>query len=545
MTYRNAEGEASNAVQDKPDTDVFQPFFTISRELLCIAGMDGRFRKVNPAWTTVLGYTEDELCERPFVDFVHDDDRASTIAESAKLADGVHTLFFENRYRCKDGSYKWLQWTATPSIENDTIYAVARDITEQRAITDQLRDREARLNAIVERAVEGILTFWEDGSIETINASAERIFGRSAAEVVGRDIGLLLPNALRSQGAAEGSRLDVSPSMVEREVEGLRRDGAAFPVEMTVAEIRGGERRLFLGIARDVSERKKVEGSRSVVMAREAHQLGRILTSSGILHDLGNALTGIGARAVDAHAIVQREEILKKLSRTADYLRTNLAGLEAGLGLEKARALVDLVAMIASGQAKVRGEALASMEKLFAFLSHAQELLTAHRAASGAGSGPARETMSLRKLLLDAQMMMSDSVAQRGGSIATRCDADVPNVIVERSRFMQVVINLIKNAVEATGAAPLGRPLEITLTAETRERGVRVEVRDNGVGFERDAEELFADGFSTKRRGSGLGLGAARRVIQSMGGTLELSSEGAGKGAAARITLPKEMLANE
>jgi PAS domain S-box-containing protein len=105
-------------------------YFTLSIELLCIAGTDGYFKRLNPAWEKVLGYSPKELMAKPFLEFVHPADRQATIQESEKLGKGLDTVSFENRYQCKDGSYKWLLWSATHSAEQQTIYAVARDITE-------------------------------------------------------------------------------------------------------------------------------------------------------------------------------------------------------------------------------------------------------------------------------------------------------------------------------------------------------------------------------------------------------------------------------
>lgn len=107
-------------------------FFTLSLDLLAIAGDDGYFKRLNPAWERVTGYSMDELMATPYVDFVHPDDREATIAEAQKLLTGVDTLSFENRYRCKDGSYRWLLWTSTPAPGHRLIYAAARDITERK-----------------------------------------------------------------------------------------------------------------------------------------------------------------------------------------------------------------------------------------------------------------------------------------------------------------------------------------------------------------------------------------------------------------------------
>ena len=115
-------------------------FFTLSLDMLCIADFNGYFKRVNPSWTTTLGYTLDEMVTQPFLNFVHPDDRAATLAETAKLTSGGNTVLFENRYRCKDGSYRWLMWTATPCVDQQRIYAAARDVTERKQAEIALRE---------------------------------------------------------------------------------------------------------------------------------------------------------------------------------------------------------------------------------------------------------------------------------------------------------------------------------------------------------------------------------------------------------------------
>src|ERR1700722_10712918 len=114
-------------------------FFISSPDMLCIAGMDGYFKRLNPSFTQMLGYSADELTSRPLLDFVHPDDRAATGAEQRDLGRGVPVMRFENRYLCKDGSLRWLSWQAKPVVEEGLVYATARDITEQKAAEYELR----------------------------------------------------------------------------------------------------------------------------------------------------------------------------------------------------------------------------------------------------------------------------------------------------------------------------------------------------------------------------------------------------------------------
>jgi PAS domain S-box-containing protein len=125
-------------------------FFNLSLDMLCIAGFDGYFKKLNPAWEKALGFTQAELLEKPFLEFIHPEDRDATLTEASKLSEGVDTVSFTNRYACADGSYRWLLWNASPDRELQRIYAAARDITEKR-----LSDQEiAKLNSELHKRVE-------------------------------------------------------------------------------------------------------------------------------------------------------------------------------------------------------------------------------------------------------------------------------------------------------------------------------------------------------------------------------------------------------
>jgi two-component system sensor histidine kinase/response regulator len=124
-------------------------FFSLSLDMLCICGFDGRFKRVNPAWEKALGFTEQELLASPYLDFIHPADREATIAEASKLATGVDTISFENRYRTRDGGYIWLLWTAWPSTELGLIYAAAKDISGRKRAEEAQVENAARLAQLV------------------------------------------------------------------------------------------------------------------------------------------------------------------------------------------------------------------------------------------------------------------------------------------------------------------------------------------------------------------------------------------------------------
>lgn len=122
-------------------------FFSMSLDLLCIADLEGRFTRVNPAWQEVLGWTAADLTASPYLNLVHPDDTASTARESAKLADGGLTVNFENRYRCKDGTYRWFSWKAAGNHDRGLIYATARDVTDEKRAARELQQYAAELTA--------------------------------------------------------------------------------------------------------------------------------------------------------------------------------------------------------------------------------------------------------------------------------------------------------------------------------------------------------------------------------------------------------------
>jgi PAS domain S-box-containing protein len=138
--------------EEAPDLE--NRFFTLSIDMLCIAHFSGYFKRLNPAWEKTLGFSHEELQSRPMFEFVHPEDRERTLDQNRRVRSGGQALVFENRYRCKDGSYRWLLWNSTADVEHELIYAVARDITERKQAEHEreqlLRELQAVLSEVKE-----------------------------------------------------------------------------------------------------------------------------------------------------------------------------------------------------------------------------------------------------------------------------------------------------------------------------------------------------------------------------------------------------------
>lgn len=118
-------------------TELEERFFDLSIDMLCMLDFNGHFIRLSPSWERTLGYTRQELMSRPFIEFVHPDDRKRTLDQNAAVKHGGQALGFENRYLCKDGSYRWLRWNATPDASWSVIYSVARDVTEVKRAAEE------------------------------------------------------------------------------------------------------------------------------------------------------------------------------------------------------------------------------------------------------------------------------------------------------------------------------------------------------------------------------------------------------------------------
>lgn len=199
----------------KHELENFEKLFNLSNDLICLAGTDGYFKKLNPPFIHVLGWDMDYLLHHPFFELIHPDDIAITQQEIQKLASGLQTINFTNRFRCKNGSYRILQWVASPEPETPFLFAIARDITDEKTRELQLVASENKFRSFFEYSQGLMCTHDMDGRFLTVNSSGASLLGYTTEEVLGKSLFDIVPakyhgllndylNEIRTKGTSKG-----------------------------------------------------------------------------------------------------------------------------------------------------------------------------------------------------------------------------------------------------------------------------------------------------------------------------------------------------
>jgi PAS domain S-box-containing protein len=238
-------------------------FINLSIDMFCTAGFDGYFKSLNPSWRKVLGFSTEELKARPYLELIHPEDRQATVAEATRLQNREVTFSFENRYLCKDGSYKWLSWNAVSTPEQKAIYAVARDITERKRVDDALRESEERFRLLVDNVRDyAILMLDPAGRVASWNQGAERIKGYKADEILGRHFSCFYPQEDVQEGKPEQElQTAIAEGRYEEEGWRIRKDGSRFWANVVLTALTDGTGKLrgFSKVTRDITERNRAE----------------------------------------------------------------------------------------------------------------------------------------------------------------------------------------------------------------------------------------------------------------------------------------------
>jgi two-component system, LuxR family, sensor kinase FixL len=343
--------------------------------------------------------------------------------------------------------------------------------------------REAHLQSILDTVPEAMIVIDEHGIMQSFSSAAERLFGLRAAEAIGQNIKLLMPSPYR-EGHDDYLRRYLNTGErriigIGRVVVGQRKDGSTFPIELAVGEMRSGDRRYFTGFIRDLTERQKTE-TRLQELQSELVHISR-LTAMG---EMASTL---------AH------ELNQPLSAITNYLKGSRRLLEDA-GDERSATLRDALEK-AGDQAMRAGQII---RRLREFVSRGES---------------ERRMESITRLVEEASALALVGVKDRGIRVQFKFDPAVDQVLADRVQIQQVLLNLIRNAMDAMEESQK-RDLVVAVAADGDEQA-RISVTDTGSGISPDiAEQLFQPFVTTKRQGMGVGLSISRAIVEAHGGKI-------------------------
>ncbi|RFP13875.1 PAS domain S-box protein [Duganella sp. BJB475] len=471
-------------------------------DAMLIVDQAGSIVLANPALESMFGYGSGEMLGLALEALVparfhaaHVGHRADFFEQPRARAMGAGAELFG---RHRDGHEFGVEVSLSPlrtSHGLPLVLATVRDVTERKLAQQALQESEARMRAIFETAVDAILTIDEQGGLERLNPAAERLFGYAEAEVAGHNVSMLMPQPHRKlhDGYLAHYRDTGEKRIIGkgREVEGLRKDGSVFPMELSVVEMQLGARRMFTGMVRDISERKRAEEHNRRLM-QEISSANEELTNFAyvVSHDLKAPLRGIGS--------------------LADWLATDYAEQFNDEGKEHMRLLINRVHRMSS---------LIDGILQYSRVGRVRE---------------AQSAVDLNQLLADVVDLLAPPPQFR----ITVAPA-LPTVLIEPTRIQQVFHNLISNAIKymdkVDGVIDIG--------CEDDGSHWRFSVRDNGPGIETRHFERIFQLFQTlasrdRVESTGVGLALAKKIVEMYQGRIWLESQ-MGQGCTFWFTLPK------
>ncbi|HLX64871.1 MAG TPA: CHASE3 domain-containing protein [Planctomycetota bacterium] len=476
-------------------------FFDLSRDMLCVAGFDGKFKRVNPAFVAALGHSPEEMLSEPFESFIHPDDLEPTRREVSRLSKGMTTVSFENRYRCADGSYKWLDWSATPAPKEGVIYAAARDTTERRrvnaALKEALNDVEqgrASLAAMLHAVSSGLLVTDLSHRVILMNKTAENLLGVSFTKAEGKAIEETLPDSVLPA--------HIAAALSAREDEARIETPAASPHHKFDVMLSGGDGRAA----------RVARAGVSIVRDRNGEPTGVITALDDVTRE----------REVDR----MKTEFL---STAAHELRTPLTSIRGFSELLLTREMSE----------EKRKAVLATVNAQAANLANiVNDLLDLARIESGRGMVLKRSPTNL----LAMANGVVESFSGRGGAhrYSVKSDDPEPVAFCDPQKIQQVLQNLLSNAAKYS---PNGGEVRVVVSSEAGL--LKIAVSDEGIGMSADQmARIFtkfyrADASNTAAEGTGLGMSIVKAIVEQHGGTIQVESA-LGKGTSVTFTLRKQ-----
>ncbi len=364
--------------------------------------------------------------------------------------------------------------------------------------TEDARYRQAQLQSILDTVPEAMVVIDHHGIMRSFSLTAERLFGWSAVEVVGKNVSMLMPPPYRQE---HDSYLHRYLSTGERRIIGIgrivvgeRKDGSTFPMELAVGEAQLGSEKLFTGFIRDLTERRSQERRMQELQSELVH-VSRLTAmgemASSLAHELNQPLSAITSYLRGAATLLKNEPVDRDRIRDALDRSSNQA-LRAGDIIKRLREFV------------AKGET-----------DHALE-------------NPAT-------LLEEAAALALVGAREQGVRVSLRCDPELPDIIVDKIQIQQVALNLIRNAIEAMETTSRR---ELTIGARRDGEFAFFSISDTGAGISPEiAQHLFQPFITSKANGMGVGLSISRTIIESHGGRIA-ARPNEGGGTVFEFTLP-------
>jgi two-component system sensor kinase FixL len=462
----------------------------------------GTVKSFNRAAERVFGYAEDEVIGRNVNMLMpepyhgeHDGYLSNYVGTGQAKIIGIGREVVGRR---KDGSTFPMDLAVSEFwLETGRYFTgIVRDITERKRAEEELREAEGRMRSVVDHVIDGIITIDERGTVATFNPAAEKIFGYAAAEVMGRNVNMLMPEPYHGEHdgylrnyLATGHAKIIG---IGREVVGRRKDGSTFPMDLAVSAFHLGKRRYFTGIVRDISERKRVE------------------------EDLRTAIEELARSNLDLEqfAYVASHDLQEPLRAVAGCVQV-LQRRYAGELDERAH---ELIAHAVDGVSRMQA------------LIH--DLLAYSRVGS---RGQAFEPTDCGEVLAQALANLATAVEE---SAAVITSDELPVLRADRGQLAQLFQNLLANAIKFRG----DRAPRIHVGARRRPGAWELSVRDNGIGV---LPEYFDRIFVIFQRlhtraehpGTGIGLAVCKKIIERHGGRIWVESQ-PGEGTTMFFTVP-------
>ena len=287
------------------------------------------------------------------------------------------------------------------------------------------------------------------------------------------------------------------------------------------------------GISRDITKIKKLEEEHRTSEVDKAVAQGKFEIASEVMHDIGNAVVGFGSYLTRVKRMQEQEnpEVLKNL---AAFFEDKKAKIAEAIGDAKADAVIKMLNGITQTQRNNQDELRKSIAEQLNIITHIQEILDIQRQYIMGHESQERKPVNLRNLINDCLAMLLASIDKMAIAVSLNVSADLPLIKGDRTKLMQAILNILKNSIESI--EPGSSNKNIVLNAYTNSDSVVLQVKDSGVGFDDStAKQLFQRGFTTKSSASGLGLYNCRSIIDSHEGSINITSDGPGKGCITTI----------